>query len=117
MGNTAVGGLVGYDVYNPPYCYGGRYASSFWDSTVNPLLEGIGNTSDPNVIDKSTEQLRQENTFTEAGWDFVEMWDIGENQTYPFLRQYPAGDLNHDGRVDLQDFATFARHWLEEWGQ
>jgi phage recombination protein Bet len=57
-------------------------------------------------------EMMEEATFT--GWDFVEVWGIGENQTYPYLRKYVAGDLNHDGIVDWRDFAIFALHWLEE---
>jgi hypothetical protein len=52
-------------------------------------------------------------TFTDAGWDFVEIWGIGENQTYPFLRTEPAGDSNHDKKVDLLDLAILASHWLQ----
>jgi hypothetical protein len=52
-------------------------------------------------------------TFTSAGWDFVDTWGIGENQTYPFLRTYSGADLNCDGLVNLIDFAVWANHWLE----
>ena len=54
--------------------------------------------------------MKKESTFTD--WDFVEVWGIGENQTYPYLRVYPAGDLNHDHSVTFIDFAIFADHWL-----
>jgi len=101
------GGLVGY---NHEYA---RYVKCFWDSDVNPDVNGIGNMDDPNVIGKTTAEMQTQSTFTDAGWDFVEVWDIGEDQTYPFLRVYPAGDLNHDGGVDFFDFAIFASHWLE----
>ena len=46
-------------------------------------------------------------------WDFVEIWNIGGNQTCLYLWVYPAGDLNHDGRVDFFDFAIAASHWCE----
>ena len=104
-GNSNVGSIVGYSD-------NASYTKCFWDSDVNPNINGIGNSSDPNVIVETTENMQKENTFTEAGWDFEEIWDIGENQTYPFLRQYPAGDLNHDGIVNFPDFAIFADHWL-----
>ncbi|MHC4123037.1 MAG: GLUG motif-containing protein [Planctomycetota bacterium] len=99
-----LGGLVGYDP-------NGLYTKSFWDNDVNPDVNGIGNKTDPNVIGKSTVEMKKQSTF--IGWDFVETWGIGENQTYPYLRVYPAGDLNHDGAVNFPDFATFANHWLE----
>jgi hypothetical protein len=105
-GASNLGGLVGYDD-------SGSYRTCFWDSDVNPDVNGIGNANDPNVIGKTTAEMQTESTFTDAGWDFVEVWDIGDNQTYPFLRKYLAGDLNHDGLVDWRDFAILASRWLE----
>jgi len=98
---------VGYD-------YSGFYTICFWDIDVNPDVNGIGNTDDPNVIGKTTAQMQTKSTFTDAGWDFVEVWGIGENQTYPFLRFALAGDFNYDKKVDLVDLAILASHWLEE---
>jgi hypothetical protein len=57
-------------------------------------------------------QMRQQSNF--VGWDFVNTWNIGENQTYPFLRKYLTGDLNYNGRVDFVDFAVFADNWLKK---
>ena len=104
-GATNIGGSIGYDDGGS-----GIYTKCFWDSDVNPDVNGIGNTTDPNVIGKSTSEMQKESTFTD--WDFIEIWNIGENQTYPFLRVYPAGDLNHDGRVDGRDLAIIAMRWL-----
>jgi len=59
----------------------------------------------------SEKQMKQQESF--AGWDFVEVWNIGENQTYPYLRVYPAGDMDHDDKVNLYDLAIMAEHWLE----
>jgi hypothetical protein len=101
------GGLIGIEL-------GNTYAGCMWDSEVNPDMNGIGSGSDPNVIGKSTTEMQTESTFTDAGWDFVEVWDIGENQTYPFLQVYPTGDIDHDDRVDWGDVAIMAGHWLEE---
>jgi len=111
QGDLYIGGLVGLHST-------GSYADCFWDSDVNPDVNGIGNIPDPpDVIGESTTNMKKESTFTDASWDFVEIWNIGENQTYPYLRVYPAGDLNHDGRVDFFDFAIAASHWLEGAGQ
>jgi hypothetical protein len=101
------GGLVGYSHEYAPY------TACFWDSDVNPDVNGIGNMTDPNVIGKTTAEMMRESTFTDAGWDFVEVWDIGENQTYPFLRVHPTGDINHDDTVNFFDVAILADHWLE----
>jgi hypothetical protein len=106
-GGYNAGGLVGYHD-------GGSYRKCFWDSDINPDMNGMGNGSNPNVMGKTTAEMMTESTFTDAGWDFVEVWGIGEGQTYPFLRVYPAGDLNHDGIVDFRDVAILAGHWLEE---
>jgi hypothetical protein len=89
------------------YDYFSTVTASFWDIDTSGQATSAGGTG------KTTAQMQTQSTFTDYGWDFVEIWNIGENQTYPYLRQYPAGDLNHNGRVDLIDFAIFADHWLE----
>jgi hypothetical protein len=101
-GTNSVGGLVGY---NPPPK--GVVMASFWD------IETSGRSTSAGGTPKTTAEMKTIDTFTDAGWDFVEIWGIGENQTYPFLRQSSACDINLDQRVDLQDFAIFAEHWLE----
>jgi hypothetical protein len=100
-GNECVGGLVGNN-------NSASIAASFWDANSTGQA-----TSDGGGTGLPTSQMQTETTFTDAGWDFVEVWDIGENQTYPFLRVYPAGDLNHDGLVSFADVAILALHWLE----
>jgi len=86
-GTTNVGGLVG--IHEDAF----YYTESFWDSTVNPLLTGIGNGSDPKVIGESTTNMWKESTFVSAGWDFVgevvngteDIWTILEGEDYPRL--------------------------------
>jgi hypothetical protein len=99
-GGSSVGGLVGHQS-------GGAVTDSFWDVNSSGLETSAAGTG------KTTAEMQTESTFTDAGWDFVEVWGIGENQTYPFLRVYPAGDLNHDGLVNMLDFAIAALDWLE----
>jgi hypothetical protein len=103
-GGTHIGGLVGYN-------YSGSALACFWDIEKSGLLESDGGEG------KTTAQMQTISTFTDAGWDFIEIWDIGEKQTYPFLRRNPIGDLNHSGYVDMFDFAILASHWLEGTGQ
>jgi len=98
------GGLIGYDANDI------IATACFWD------IESTGQSSSDGGEGKTTAQMQTESTFTDDGWDFIEIWNIGENQTYPFLRTCPAGDLNHNGRVDMPDFAIFASHWLEGTG-
>jgi hypothetical protein len=98
-GNEVVGGLVAYNDE------GGSITACFWDvntTSQNTSAGGMG---------KTTAEMKMISTFTEAGWDFIEIWDISENQTYPFLRTDPAGDLNHDQVVNLIDLAILASHW------
>ncbi|MGD8501059.1 MAG: GLUG motif-containing protein, partial [Phycisphaerales bacterium] len=106
-GATDVGGLVG-SLNAHSFYPDGTVSDSFWD------IETSGQTTSNGGTGKTTAEMKRENTFTDSGWDFVEIWGIGENQTYPYLRVYPAGDLNHDGRVDLLDLALLAAHWLQD---
>ncbi len=112
-----VGGLVGYN-------YLGVYVSSFWDNTVNPLLTGIGNTTDPNVMGESTINMQTESTFTDAGWDFVgetvngteDIWRLCEDLVnYPRLAwQFTLGDFVCPDGVNFFDYSFFAGQWQED---
>jgi len=99
-GSEYVGGLVGHRD-------AGSVSSSFWDTQTSGQTTSAGGTG------KTTVEMKMLATFTSANWDFVDTWNIGESQTYPFLRKYFIGDLNLDKRVDFIDFALFADDWLE----
>ena len=99
-GNIDVGGLVGYSSEFS------RCFDSFWDIETSDQITSDGGTGLP------TSLLQQQSTFTD--WDFINVWNIGENQTYPYLRTVPAGDINHDRIVNLFDFAVIADRWMEE---
>ena len=78
-GNSEVGGLLGHH-------HSGSYSKCFWDSEVNPDVNGIGNTTDPNVIGESTVNMQTESTFTDAGWDFnTPIWKFCSLPDYPKL--------------------------------
>ncbi len=102
------GALAGGDV-------DGIFQSCFWDSDINPDLNGIGNAVDPNVIGKTTAELQTESTFTNAGWDFVDIWKFRcEGMNYPRLiwqTTNPPDYLCPDG-VGFEDYAAFAQQWL-----
>jgi hypothetical protein len=106
-----VGGLVGYNE-----C--GEVERSFWDLETSgepnmcggQYYEATG--CDPNC-GKTTAEMQTRSTFTEAGWDFVDIWLINEGATYPVLRQEIRSDLNGNGGVDFLDLALFATRWLE----
>jgi hypothetical protein len=99
-GDWAVGGLVGWNQY-------GDIVGSFWDVNTSGWPTSAGGTG------KTTAEMKTKSTFTNAGWDFVEIWLINDGATYPVLRQEIRSDLNGDGGVDMVDFALFADHWLE----
>jgi hypothetical protein len=91
----------------------GTITSCFWD--IDSSAKDIGISGDPgDVTGKITAEMQKQSTFTSAGWDFTNVWDIVENQTYPFFRKYWTADLNHDGIVNLTDFGIFASQWLKQ---
>jgi hypothetical protein len=111
-GGSSVGGLIGYNE-----C--GDIERSFWDvqTSGEPNMCGYQDEEyatgcDPNC-GKTTAEMKTRSTFTDAGWDFVEIWLINNGATYPVLRQEIRSDLNGNGGVDFVDFAIFADHWLE----
>jgi hypothetical protein len=59
-----------------------------------------------------TAKLHQQSTFTD--WDFINTWNIGENQTYPYLRIVLAGDINKDGITNFLDLNILCNQWMEE---
>ncbi|NIP27296.1 MAG: hypothetical protein GWN67_25810 [Phycisphaerae bacterium] len=104
-----VGGVVGLNS-------AGNISNCFWDTDTQThrVTESIGLNEGTvtNVHGLPTYQLHQQSIF--QVWDFINVWNIGENQTYPYLRTYLAGDINKDGIVNFKDFAFVALQWLEE---
>jgi hypothetical protein len=108
-GYTSVGGLVGCNEL-------GNLSNCFWDTDTQThgVTKSIGRNTGGTIVNVSglpTSQLHQQSTFTD--WDFINVWDIGENQTYPYLRVYLPSDINKDGIVNFLDFAITANKWLE----
>jgi hypothetical protein len=71
-GDDFVGGLAGWDD-----C--GEIIASFWDVNTSGQASSAGGTG------KITSEMQTESTFTDAGWDFVDVWGICEGQDYPRL--------------------------------
>jgi hypothetical protein len=126
-GSSYVGGLVGFHYGTVTQCYstgvvsgtgwavGGLVGSilgpivvtgSFWDIQTSGQATSDGGTG------KNTAEMQMAKTFLEAGWDFVKVWGIGQNQTYPYLRKYSAADINQDDAVNFLDLAELAENWL-----
>ena len=105
-----VGGLVGYNEY-------GEISDCYWniEASGEPNMCGAqeeGATGcDPN-FGLPTSQLHQQSTFTD--WDFINVWNIGENQTYPYLRQYSAADIDKNRVVNFCDYALICEQWMDE---
>jgi hypothetical protein len=107
VGNQ-IGGLVGNDVACDWDCWYGETVDSIWDTETSGQASSVGGEG------KSTAEMQTTSTFLEAGWDFVNVWGIGENQTYPYLREYSAADINQDETVNFGDLAILAAHWLKD---
>jgi hypothetical protein len=103
VGDSNVGGLVGGNQF-------GDIESSFWNVETSRQFVSDGGTG------KTTAQMQTKSTFTDAGWDFMEIWLINDGATYPLLRQEIRSDLDGGGVVNLPDVAIFADHWLEGTG-
>jgi len=85
-GTTNVGGLVGYTASS-------SVTHSFWDTETSGQSSSAGGTS------KSTAEMKTQSTFTDAGWDFTNIWNLNSNfnQRYPYLQailqtKYNGGD-------------------------
>jgi hypothetical protein len=108
-GLDACGGLLGLHGSNS------SVSNCFWDTDTQThgVTESIGYPGGTitNVLGLPTTQLHQQSTFTD--WDFINVWNIGENQTYPYLRIYLTGDINKDGIVNFLDVAITANQWMQ----
>ena len=108
-GTTNVGGLMGS-------CWEST-ANSFWDMETSDLPNMCGIQGDDAVgcddsYGKTTAEMKQQSTFKD--WDFINVWGIGENQTYPYLRTVPAGDINKDRIVNFLDLCIICEQWMDE---
>ncbi|MHC4587071.1 MAG: GLUG motif-containing protein [Planctomycetota bacterium] len=132
-GDVYVGGLMGFNRASISNCYstgdvngGGSVGglmgwnseivwNSFWDTDTqnHGVTESIGLNEGYgiNVEGLPTAQLYQQSTFTD--WDFINAWNIGENQTYPYLRIYLAGDINKDHINNFLDLNILCNQWME----
>ena len=105
---TKIGGLVGASHAMISQSYWGAEASGLENMCgfARPVF-AVG-CDDSNGL--STAQMMQQSSF--EGWDFINVWGIGENQTYPYLRKYSAADINEDESVNFGDLAILADNWL-----
>jgi hypothetical protein len=85
-GEKAIGGILGYLDKNHPILLDTIIINSFWDKETAAIDTSAGGTGLP------TAQMKTKSTYTQAGWDFENIWAIdGEtNDGYPFFRTEPA---------------------------
>ncbi len=81
-------------------------SNCFWDIETSGMSVSAGGTG------KTTAEMHQQSTFTD--WDFINVWNIGENQTYPYLRTVSAGDINKDHITNFLDLCIVAEQWANE---
>jgi hypothetical protein len=66
----------------------------FWDINTSGYT-----TSECGGTGKTTAEMKQQATFT--NWDFVNVWGIIENETYPFLRETPPSNKPPSVKVEF----------------
>jgi hypothetical protein len=71
-GDSKSGGLIGFNL-NPNLVY-----NSYWDTQTSGLSISAGGTG------KTTAEMHQKSTYVD--WDFLNIWDITDGDSYPWLR-------------------------------
>jgi len=109
-GDTYLGGLVGYKQE-------GSTGHSFWDLETGGPDNGIGTP-------KTTEEMQTQNTFTNAGWNFVgedpndtdNIWRMCvDGIDYPKLSwQFLPGDFACPDSVEINDLMYMLEYWLDD---
>jgi hypothetical protein len=129
-GDHHLGGLVGHNYDTISNCYAagkvsgdqsyrgglvGRSDSgtviigSFWDIGSGSPNNGLG-------IALTTEEMKSQASFTDYGWDFVNIWTIREGVDYPrfIWEAEPVSDSDGDGVSDDQDaFPNDPTEWAD----
>ena len=77
--DSLVGGLFGYKSRTP------ATIACFWDTELSGVTTSTGSSQKELGTGLSTEQMQDEMTFRNAGWDFNYVWMISEGE-YPKLR-------------------------------
>lgn len=79
VGLGKVGGMIGDGGTTP------TYTSNYWDGTLSPTLNDVGDDGNVSGITKSTTtNMYQQATY--VGWDFNTIWAIDEGNAYPHFR-------------------------------
>ncbi len=72
------GGLIGYNARNV------EGQNLYWDIETSGMVIGVGYGYTGGIYGKTTVEMQLEITF--EGWDFINVWGISEQNTYPYLQ-------------------------------
>jgi hypothetical protein len=78
-GNSNVGGFIGWQ---------GATAITtgcYFDNITSGNTKGVGGGTSGGTTGKNTTDMKKQATFQPASWDFVNIWSIIEDGSYPFL--------------------------------
>ena len=94
-----IGGLLGSG-------WGGIEENSFWDRETSGQLDSNGGRG------RTTNEMLTKSTYTKAGWDFNNVWEILEYVDYPFLQwemrpEIYLYDFDNDSIPDIRDDFPF----------
>ncbi|MFZ9695783.1 MAG: hypothetical protein ACO3AY_07920, partial [Chitinophagaceae bacterium] len=66
------------------------YSNSFWDNQTSGVSTGVGTANRTGLTGATTAAMNSQSTFTAAGWDFTNTWEIasGVNSGYPKFQGY-----------------------------
>ncbi|WP_455393077.1 PKD domain-containing protein [[Eubacterium] cellulosolvens] len=87
-----------------PYYPSGKITNCFWDTQTS------GQSSSGSGTGKTTSEMKTKTTFTDAGRNFDNIWDIDEGVTYPYFREAnnpPEADAGGPYEVDEGTEITF----------
>lgn len=101
-GGAYNGGFCGYNA-------GASITNCFWDTETSGTETSEGGTG------KTTAEMKTQATFTDAGWDFTDIWGIssGQNNGYPYFQfsEELAGEL-----VGVLSVIQSRLHYLDAYG-
>ena len=97
-GSGNIGGFLG-KTYNMGVC-----SDCFWDNLTSGLNNSAAGTG------KNTTDMMKKATF--ANWNFTSTWNILENRTYPFLRNfYRLPVIEGTGETTVKEDAKLSAHY------
>jgi hypothetical protein len=96
-GSPTMGGFIGYNQTSGS----GIIERCFFDTQTSGTSSGFGFGSSPEVVGKTTTQMMTKTTFTNAGWDFNNVWYMPVYGTRPFLRMEHNTTVRTDHQLQM----------------